>query len=72
MYAAYKENIHFCRLGIRNFAQLICELVVFFNVFSLKLLWEVHAYRFPHYCLVWFILFHSSMNQSLESEIWTI
>lgn len=38
MYAAYKENIHFCRLGIRNFAQLICELVVFFNVFSLKLL----------------------------------
>lgn len=38
MNTAYEENIHFRRLGIRTAAQLICELVVLFNVFSLKLL----------------------------------
>lgn len=43
MNPAYKENIHFHRLGIKTIAQLIGELAVLFNVFSLKLLWEVHG-----------------------------
>lgn len=43
MNPAYKENIHFHRLEIKTIAQLICELAVLFNVFSLKLLWEVHG-----------------------------
>lgn len=62
MNTTYKENIHFRRLGIRTVAQLICELVVLFNVFSLTLRssWlQIFLLLF----VFMFLLFHSSVYQ---------